>query len=422
MGLASLPTELVETVVNHLDLPAFQSFRLISPSLNQQSLHLFKTRFFRTRTISWTVEDFRCLLDIAWHPVFGGALQDLIVDATPKYAIQLWEVKKRIYDAQHDSKLKDLYWIEYELLNEKAAESYRYWNETRHDQKTLTAIFERLKKLDSILFCYNGMCRSYGKFSRRYCESSQNEMSRPFVSTLAAIAVSGIIVHEISVHPQRRHGAISVGRLESLSPILSRFDAAFEHLRVLKLNLRDWRHPDEGFEPPPGKVPFVVRFLSKCRNLRELEFSWYSLLERGIFVQVARHCRFASLQVCKLELFSITAEDVMAFLQPTKKTLRDLTFTNVILRDADSTWEVLLPLLTAEFDLEHLSLQDLFTNTGGMVIFRSYEQSAATEVAITSTAPGINAKVLHLTDRLATGNLGPAWSHGSVAYPFIGRL
>ncbi|ORY14091.1 hypothetical protein BCR34DRAFT_480132 [Clohesyomyces aquaticus] len=419
MGLATLPTELVETIASHLSLPDFRCFRLTSPPLNRQSLQLFRSRFFRRRSITWTTEDLRCLLDISWHPDFGLALHDLVVDATPKYAIQLWDLKNKMYESRHDSGLKTLYWMEYDLLNEKADNSFRYWNETRHDQQTLTAIFQRLKQINSITFCYDGVHRWYGfgNHKDKYCESSQNEMSRPFVSTLAAIAASGILVHELSVHKERNHGAISVGRLESISPLLPRLDCALETLSALKLDLRDWRRPTEGFEPPPGKLPIAVRILSRCRNLRKLELSWFSTLERNMFTQAVKHCHLTTLEVCRLELLHVNLEDLMAFLGPSKKNLRDLSLTHVVLRDVDSQWPELLRRFATELHLQRLSFMSVFSHTSENVAFLD-STSEPPWFGIQFSGPKIREKLLEHAETLVIGDWGAPWHHASTAYPF----
>src|SRR4051812_10288075 len=100
-------------------------------------------------------------------------------------------------------------------------------------------MFEKIKVLQSITFCYEGIDRRYGKFACWYCERSQNEISRPFVLTMYAITASDTAVRNIYADEGMIYGAVSIGRLESLSPILSKFDNASKQLRMLHLNLRD---------------------------------------------------------------------------------------------------------------------------------------------------------------------------------------
>ena len=97
--LSTLPTELIEQVTDHLDIDSFRSFRLASCSLNQQSIHSFRQRFFRTRTVAWTSESLDRLTHITSDAYFGRSLRVLVIDATPRFAIRLWELEKGIIEA-----------------------------------------------------------------------------------------------------------------------------------------------------------------------------------------------------------------------------------------------------------------------------------------------------------------------------------
>jgi len=250
MSLASLPTELIEAITSHLDLSASRSLRLVSSTLKQQSLHVFRDLYFRTRTLQWTKQDLKNLLDISKHTTFGNALRQLVVDATPKHSTSMWQLRKRISEADaifsepHGVFFKSELQERYIAEEKDATESATFFNESRYDQKCLRAAFDTIDQLESVTFMYTGMEKTYGKFGRRYCESSQHEMSRPFVSTMMAVAASGIRVKKICTHKQFNYGAVSVGRVESLAPFLRNFDGVFEKLEQLELNLRDWRCPD----------------------------------------------------------------------------------------------------------------------------------------------------------------------------------
>jgi hypothetical protein len=300
MSLASLPTELIESIALYLDLLSSCSLRLASSSLRQQSLHVFRDRFYHKRSISWTRTDLDRLVEISEHENFGPALQQLVVDATPQHSISLWQLRKRISEADpifsepdgvfFKSDLQEMY-IEEEKEAKKLA---TFFNETRYDHKCLLAVFGQAQRLESIIFRYKGMDKKYGKFGRRYCESSQHEMSRPFVSTMAVIAASGVRLKEVTIHHVDHYGAVSIGRLESVAPSLRNFASIFESLERLELDLRDWRHPDEGFELENGRAPFVVRFLAKARNVRHLSLGCYSSLQDDLIGEMARHCTFTS--------------------------------------------------------------------------------------------------------------------------------
>lgn len=414
--LSELPTELIEHITDHLDVDSFRSFRLVSHSLNNQSLHAFRQRFFRTRTITWTPESLDGLKNIIADPYFGRSLQDLVVDATPRFAIQLWELEKVMIEAdlQQDQDRRNDIQASYSEMENAHEEVSRFWNETRHDRKTLTTVFEHLGRLQSIVFAYDGMKKNFLLFGRRYCEGSQNEMSRPIVSTLAAIAMSKLIVQTITIDSQRRYGALSTGRLESLSPLLPRFDDIFLGLKVLKMNIRDWRSPDDGFEMPVGKASFLVRFLSKLRNLENLDLSCFSSLEGNILSELAQHCKYPRLKRCRLHLFKIPdVDDLIRFLEPAHAWLKSLALNHCILRNGD--WGQAMNDIASELRLERIELSDLFTPTGARVGFdRTMRRKLVLE------EPDVKYRLMVQSNRLIDGNWGPAWHLAAVAYPFIG--
>ncbi|KAF2704642.1 hypothetical protein K504DRAFT_506621 [Pleomassaria siparia CBS 279.74] len=367
MGLANLPTELVEHITAYLDLTTFRSFRLVSHSLGHQALHQFKERFFRKRSISWTLSSFQTVSAINAHHYFGNALQHLFIDATPRHAIKLWKLKSDI-SASMDIASEG----EYETEKKESDRISKMWNATRFDQKTLIKMFEEIAggMLESITFAYSGMEKKYGKFARRYCETSQNEMSRPFVSVMSAIVASRITVKRIWHDPKKGYGAVSIGRLEALSPTLSHFDAAFEKLQALSLNLRDWRHPEEGFEPLIGKTPFVVRFLAKCRNIRSLELSCYSTLEDDMFAELATHCVFPRLESCELGLFRIYTIASLLSLVASTTTLKTLSLTRIVLRSNTEAWPALIHALADNVpSLEYLKLTKNYEGGGQVIRF-----------------------------------------------------
>ncbi|KAJ4299438.1 Protein-lysine N-methyltransferase efm4 [Kalmusia sp. IMI 367209] len=414
--LLSLPTELVEHITDHLDVDSFRSFRLVSHSLNQQSLHQFRQRFFRKRTVAWTSESLNRLTQITSDLYFGRSVRHLVIDATPRFAIRLWELEKGIIEAdlQQDLDRRNDVQARYGEVEARFEQATKFWNETRHDRKSLTSVFQHLGRLQSIIFAYDGMKKNFLLFGRRYCESSQNEMSRPFVSTLAAVAMSKLIVQTITIDPRRRYGAVSTGRLESLSPLLSRFDEIFLGLKVLKLNIRDWRSPDDGFEMPGGKAPFLVRFLSKLRNLKSLDLSCFSSLEENILSEMAQHCKYPRLETCRLHLFKIReVDDLLRFLEPAHGSLKSLALNHCVLRSAD--WSQIMVRIASDLRVEHLELNDLFTRLGARVGF-----DGTMRRTLVLEEPDFKNELTRQSDRIITGNWGPAWHLAAVAYPFIG--
>ncbi|KAL5409158.1 hypothetical protein PMIN03_006089 [Paraphaeosphaeria minitans] len=413
--LSDLPTELTEHVTGDLDLDSFRSFRLVSHSLNQQSLHQFRERFFRTRTVAWTIESLDRLTHITSDPYFGRSLRDLVVDSTPRFAIRLWGLEKGIIEAdlQQDQHRRDDVQARYNEVEARLEQETRFWNETRHDRKALASVFEHLGRLQSIVFAYEGMKKNFTLFGRRYCESSQNEMSRPLVSTLAAVAMSKLIVQTISIDPGRRYGAVSIGRLESLSPFLVVFDDVFLGLKVLKLNIRDWRSPDDGLEMPNGKAPFLVRFLAKLRNLESLDLSCFSSLEENILSEMARHCKYPRLRTCRLHLFRVpSAYDLLRFLEPAYEWLSSLKLCHCVMSDGE--WSHAMTDIASELRLEYLELSDLFTRLGARVGFDGRMRRT-----LVIREPGLDRQLMYQSSRLS-GNWGPAWHLDAVAYPFIG--
>ncbi len=433
MPLTILPTELIEQIAVHSDLGSLRSLRLTCSSLTNQTFHIFKDRFFRKRTIKWTKENFDTLLNIAAHAELGNALQHLIIDATPWLSVRLWHARKRLSEAEAifgpfpapaDSVLSI---VEQKYLEDRktATNIAAFFNETRYDQKCLKTIFARLSVLESVVFLYEGMDKKFGKFGRRYCEASQHEMSRPFVSTLAAIAASGIPVKVISTHHIHKYGAISIGRLESLAPSLRNFDHVFEKLEVLKLNLRDWRDPDTGFELDTNRAPFAIRFLAKAKNIKSLDLSCYSTLENDMLGEMARHCHFPCLQKCTLALLRINnANDLITLLEPSKYSLKSLCLSYILNQDRVSSWPALLRRLASTTTmltvLEELQLVNLYSHVGRKLLYDEFGEKLKLSLGVEGNVGRWRKTLLERVDGFALGSPGPAWHLASSVYPFLG--
>jgi hypothetical protein len=434
MSLASLPTELIECIAAYLNRSDTCSLRLTSSSLKQQSLHVFRDRFFRKRSVSWTRQSLDRLVEISEHAGFGSALQHLHIDATPRHSILLWQLRKPLFEASaffselddvlFKSELQELY-----VEKEKEAKAVAtFFNETRYDQKCLRAVFSRVQSLESIVFRYEGMDKDYGKFVRRYCESSQHEMSRPFISTMAVVAASGIHVRRITVDPSNAYGAVSVGRLESLAPSLRSFETIFESLEELDLNLRDWRCPEEGFELENARAPFLVRFLAKARNLRHLSIGCYSILHNDLVGEMARHCVFPYLETCQLSHFRLrTASDLINFLGPSSVRLTSLTLSHIILIDDDVGWPDLLRHLASSQDalqaLEWMRLIKLFTKTGARLGLNGGMGQEELLLGTPASGKAITTWRADLWESIGSfseGSWGPSLAFVAGVYPFIG--
>ena len=437
MSLSLLPAELIEHIASYLVPPAFCSFRLTSSHLYTRTTHIFKNRFFTTQNLSWTCSSLKRLEEISNHTDFGIALQNLIIDATPHYSLSLWKMRRRSADAGHitpvpddedGSKLIRRLAHDYEKLQEEADSMAKLLNETRFDIKCLTTVFKRVMNLESIAFKYQGMEERYSKFGRRYCKATQHEMSRPFVSTMSAIAASGVQVKAVILHPQHVHGAVSVGRLESLAPSLRYFNKAFERLDTLQLNLRDWRSLDLGFELERTRAPFVVRFLAACVNVRVLELSCFSNLEEDLFGEMARACHFNKLEMCKLAMFRINrASDLFTLFAPSHGCLVDLSLSNILLADEETTWPQLFGNMAVSTNcfkvLETLELNNLFMqlneNIGRLLFKGELLESTSTHLVSRDWADWRD-DIKNGKCRSVVRSSGHAWMIGATVYPFLG--
>lgn len=370
-----------------------------------------------------------------------------MIDATPYYALELWKMRRRSADAGHLTPVPDdpdgnllvqKLNQEFEKLQEEGHGVARWFNETRVDTRWLTTIFERVKEAGkerlegvTLTFVYEGMEARYAKFGQRYCEQSQHEMSRPFVSTMAAIAASGVRVKEVRISDEKGCGAIGVGRLESLAPCLKSFEAAFEGLETLQLNLRDWRTPDLGFELERTRAPFVVRFLAKCTNVRTLELSCYSELEADLFREMARTCRFDRLERCRLDLFRINhISDLITFLASSSTTLVSLHLTHVLLADLGISWADIFTAITDTHTLlaalEMLKLERLFTQQANGVIKRVLfaNRRLQDETSLTSSlhveGESWRDDLIERGCQYSEAEAARMWEVGVVMYPFLG--
>jgi hypothetical protein len=238
-------------------------------------------------------------------------------------------------------------------------------------------------------------------------------------------AASGIYVKEISIHHIEKYGAVSIGRLESLAPSLRNFDAAFANLKVLKLNLRDWRYPGTGFELEGNRAPFIIRFLAKARNVRHMELSCYSSLEDDLFGEMARHCTFLLLETCKLSLFRLhNAVDLTTFLNASSLTLKSLHLSNISLRENQLMWPDILRRLASSENilkgLETLELVNLFTTTGSRIYF----DGTGTPTRLTFGVEGCQGvwreEVLSRAHDFVEGSSPLKWILIAHSYPFVG--
>jgi hypothetical protein len=458
MTLTSLPNELIEHIASYLDLPSTHSLRLTTSLLAKASSHLFKDRFFQQHTLTWTKQSLDTFVQISLHAHYGNAIRHLVIDATPQHSMRLWQLRKKIsetaplstpYGAVKSPEQRDLE-AQHALAAKTAEETTTFFNETRYDQKMLKRAFENMSSgsLKAITFLYTGLSAAHVKGSRLYCTLSQCEMSRPFVSTMAALASSPHIrLDSIAHHRDLYHGAVSIGRMESLAPLLKAFDHAFTSLKHLALNLRDWRDPGYGFQlPSTSRAPFIVRFLAKARHIRKLELSCYSSWEHNLFVDLATHCQFDCLESCKLAVLNIPhATHLSAFLAPSlHKSLRSICLRHILLLDRDDNndteWADWMTSLAASQITSDNHIAPASTTTDNEDDDNKIVATRITHFCFADLFTGPS-EILHIQGRRALCLDGEDWAHqllraldqgieardwrpqwdmGAFAYPFVG--
>lgn len=371
------------------------------------------------------------------HPNLGLALKHLVIDATPHYSLQLWTMRRRSLDSRADAghlapvtdgedggNLRVRLDEEYEVLAQEAEGRAKWFNETRFDVVCLRKVFARVKTLESIVFAYDGMEIRYAKFAQRYCEASQHEMSRPFVSTLQALAAMGTRVKRLEIATGKGYGVVSVGRLESLAPSLRSFDYVFEKLERLELKFRDWRYPDTGFALESSRAPFVVRFLAKCRNVRVLDLSFYSAFEEDAFEGLAREGRLERLECVTLELFRVKwGEDLMAFLAPSERCLRELRLRHVLLDNPESTWkEIFVKLADEQTGFEALRIlhaERLFTERSSGVKRLLFHDGTSSTSTLRVDGKHWRNELKECGCKYVESEAGRMWESGAISYPFM---
>lgn len=433
ISISTLPTELIAQIAAYLDLPTFQALRLTSTRFHTGTIYAFKARFFTAQHLSWTQTSFQRLLDISTPSDLGTALQHLIIDASPHHALTLWKLRRRSADAGHMTPITDdedgsvlaqRLHDDYAVSRQKAQAAATWLNETRFDVRSLSAIFSRVSMLESITFAYEGMAPRYSKFAARYCEASQHEMSRPFISTLSALAASGTKVRHIKMQDGMAFGAVSIGRLESLAPALTCFGAVFERLETLQLNLRDWRLPDSGFEVERTRAPFVVRFLAKCRSVKVLELSCYSALEEDLLGVLARTCRFERLERCTLGFFRLCgASDLVDFLSPSSSSLRELRLQHFLNAAPSATWADVLSSLSSTTsclsNLDSLSLNHLFTqHDAGSSRYVAFVSQTPAAISLLLQGEHWRTELDYHADHYEERDAARIWEAGAMMYPF----
>ncbi|KAF1931262.1 uncharacterized protein M421DRAFT_99139 [Didymella exigua CBS 183.55] len=432
VSIASLPAELIEQIASYLDLTSFQSFRLTSHRHLSSTAPIFRSRFFTSIILSWTKPSLQRLADISTHLELGLALQHLIIDATPHHSLSLWKMRRRSSDAGHFDPLFDdedgpklITTLDgaCESLQQQAETEARWFNESRFDVVCLRKVFEKVKRLESVVFGYEGMGMRYSKFAQRYCESSQHEMSRPFVSTMAALAASNATVKRIEMAKGNGFGAVSVGRLESLAPSLRAFDAVFEKLKVLQLKLRDWRSPDTGFELERTRAPFSIRFLAKCFSVRVLDLSFYSCFESDLFGELVRLCRFAKLECVTLEFLRVEhSRDLMDFLEPSKVCLKEVRLRHVLLGDAGSGWkDVFDGFADEERGLRAprvLHAERLFAEQSSGIKSVLFHDGESMTSRLRVEEEHWRDELRERGSRYVESEAGRMWESGAIAYPF----
>lgn len=188
----------------------------------------------------------------------------------------------------------------------------------------------------------------------------------------------------------------------------------------------DFRSPTlaAGFGLGSPKAPFVVRFLSKARNVKHLNLGCYSSLDDDLLGDMSKYCTFDRLVTCRLAHFRLhDASDIMQLLAPSSASLMHLSLYHMVLRDQETTWADFVMHLASDTELlpalKLLWLQKLFTRTGARLI-DSVEGRDEMSFGEEGDLSQWRAEALCHAQGFSESTSGPAWHLGTVAYPFIG--
>jgi hypothetical protein len=374
--LIELPTELVENIAYNLPLPEVQNLRLTCRSIRDQIAHPFKDRFFRRRHITLTTPSLESLIEVARHPQLGPALNHLFINATPIYEKQVTAIEKKIRDAHLDTGLRRLLETERDLLERRKSTVLDSFNNGA-DRKLLSLAFLIIGHLRSITFIYEGFDTMDPEDAMYHMRRCQNEMSRPFMTTMSAIAFSGLTVEAITATEDQRYGFVCIGKMKFMAWQYSNLRHAFANLKVLKLDLRDWMNPTRGWLLPGIEIsPNVAQLLSLMPNLRDLDLSChvYSSREEDVFTRVGTIVRLPHLERCTLGLVIAKEQSLLRLLNSARKTLKHLTLRNVVL--VAGSWTSLLESLAKTLSLESLVLDNLYQDES-IVVFKKDGQPVA---------------------------------------------
>jgi len=373
--LVELPTELVENIAYNLPLLEIRNLRLTCRSIRDQIAHPFKDRFFRRRHITLTTPSLESLIEVARHPQFGPALNHLFINATPIYEKQVTAIEKKIRDAHLDTGLRRLLETERDLLERRKSTVLQSFNNGA-DRKLLSLAFLIIRHLRSITFIYEGFNAMDPEDAMYHMRRCQNEMSRPFMTTMSAIAFSGLTIEAITATEEQRYGFVCIGKMRFMAWQYSNLRHAFANLKVLKLDLRDWMSPTRGWLPGLEKSPNVAQLLSRMPNLRELDLSChvYSSREEDVFTDVGTMVRLPHLERCTLGLIVAKEQSLLRFLNSARKTLKHLTLRNTVL--VAGSWTSFLESLTKTLSLESLVLDNMYQDES-IAVFKKNGQPVA---------------------------------------------
>ncbi|KAF2502716.1 hypothetical protein BU16DRAFT_521407 [Lophium mytilinum] len=357
--LIRLPTELVENIAYTLPLPDVKNLRLACRSIRDQIQHPFKDRFFRRKHINLTSESLKGLIEVARHPQLGPALSHLFINATPAFEKQITAIGNKIRAAYIDTGLRYLLEKERDLLEKEKPTILESFT-SGADRKLLSLAFLIIRHLRTITFSYDALDSMEPQDAMYHMRRCQTEMSRPFMTTMSAIAFSGLTVDEITVSKEHRYGFVTIGKMRFRAWQYSNLGHALANLRVLKIDLRDWMSPARGWTPGLEKTPNVARLLSRTPSLRELDLSChvYSSREEDVFEDVGKMVRLPYLEKCTLGLILAKEQSLLRFLKASHRTLKHLTLRNAVL--VSGRWSSFLESVPATLDLESLVLDNLY--------------------------------------------------------------
>ncbi|KAK6523095.1 hypothetical protein TWF694_005993 [Orbilia ellipsospora] len=384
-GFLRLPTELVDNVMQNLDLPSIKNLRLSCKGLTEKLLQPFLKRYIAHQVTDLSQESLHRLVELANHPFFGKAVDNLIIVAVfydPSIAEEMLKTgTKTVRESQgvfHSVSHPKC--TEQELADARADVDWLQARQAERDQvgyETLaTSLSEGLAafgSLQSIDFRVSVVQRRSPSGDRRPTLewiSIWKVAAQVFDIAMTAIARSEVEVGSLIIY--RKPGAVSIPSF-SVQSLLQRlggpggFTEAGKHIKRLVLNtstrvpidaasVRDAAEQLEGAERAYHEVfgsaaglyandspeaqaeenfTGVAQLLSTMPSLKVLDIHMRNGLRNNannlyekVFGLITQETHFSDLQEVYLRGLSMTEELLLEFLRKNPH-LREIHLQNV---------------------------------------------------------------------------------------------